>query len=138
MREGDRDGVPVLRRDDDTLEASDVLARVADEVRVIVASCRVGHGEPPEVVPEIVPREEAMLGEADEHPVHGRTVEREAPHGREHLGTSDRGATRPQKVALGISHPILTTAPLNISAVVIEDVTGFEQDEEGLRERIAI
>ena len=34
--------------------------------------------------------------------------------------------------ALGIYHPLLTAPPLNISAVVVEDVSQFEEDEYGL------
>lgn len=35
-------------------------------------------------------------------------------------------------LAIGITHPLLTIAPHSISSVVIEDVTGPEQDERGL------
>lgn len=35
-------------------------------------------------------------------------------------------------VALGIYHPILAAPPLNITEVVVENVTQFEQDDEGL------
>jgi hypothetical protein len=38
--------------------------------------------------------------------------------------------TRPK--ALGIYHPLLAASPLNISAVVVEDVSQFEEDDFGL------
>ncbi|MDQ2782605.1 MAG: hypothetical protein M3Y26_08760 [Actinomycetota bacterium] len=34
-------------------------------------------------------------------------------------------------VGLGISHPLLTTPPLSITSVVVEDVSQFVQNEEG-------
>ncbi len=38
--------------------------------------------------------------------------------------------TRPK--ALGIYHPLLAASPLNIHAVVVEDVSQFEEDDYGL------
>lgn len=35
-------------------------------------------------------------------------------------------------VGLGISHPLLSLPPLEISSVVVEDCSQFEQDDEGL------
>lgn len=88
LGDGERDGVPVLRGDEDALEAGDVLAGVADEVRMVVTAWGVCQCEAPEMVPEVVPCEEATIGEAHEHPVDRGAVEREAPYGREHFGVA--------------------------------------------------
>lgn len=38
----------------------------------------------------------------------------------------------PVKLGVGIWHPVLNVPPLSITAVVVEDVGQFEQDDEGL------
>lgn len=40
--------------------------------------------------------------------------------------------SKAMRMALGINHPLLRFPPLNISAVVVEDISQFEQSEEGL------